>query len=257
MKCPYCKIHYMDDDRECPMCGTPNPERWSGKQRVNKKYKQSSKASDDRKYSAVRHKETHATAKTVESADLKGKTHRSDKKSSAKIGAVASVAVVVISLIPTLISAVGDVVNDLDFTSSSFVEAEPDIPDSMEPSLDYEVPASAYDTVQGEWVGLDESGYLYLDLDTMDYSYAPDDKVDLEHGYALLYEVEAFDNDDGTTQYGYQVDFYPNWNDYGYSMYLSASNDGGGILMTMKYDDTGYPDGNTLLSWSRPGAQDI
>ena len=91
MKCPYCKIHYMDDDRECPMCGTPNPERWSGKQRVNKKYKQSSKASDDRKYSAVRHKETHATAKPVESADLKGKTHRSDKKSSAKIGAVASV----------------------------------------------------------------------------------------------------------------------------------------------------------------------
>ena len=58
MKCPYCKIHYMDDDRECPMCGTPNPERWSGKQRVNKKYKQSSKASDNRKYSAVRHKET-------------------------------------------------------------------------------------------------------------------------------------------------------------------------------------------------------
>lgn len=235
MKCPYCKIHYMDDDRECPMCGTPNPERWSGKQRVNKKYKQSSKASDD----------------------LKGKTHRSDKKSSTKIGAVASVAVVVISLIPTLISAVGDVVNDLDFTSSSFVEAEPDIPDSMEPSLDYEVPVSAYDTVQGEWVGLDEGGYLYLDLDTMDYSYAPDDKVDLEHGYALLYEVEAFDNDDGTTQYGYQVDFYPNWNDYGYSMYLSASNDGGGILVTMKYDDIGYPDGNTLRSWSRPGAQDI
>lgn len=37
MKCPYCKIHYMDDDWECPMCGTPNPERWSGKQRVNKK----------------------------------------------------------------------------------------------------------------------------------------------------------------------------------------------------------------------------
>lgn len=257
MKCPYCKIHYMDDDRECPMCGTPNPERWSGKQRVNKKYKQSSKASDDRKYSAVRHKETHATAKTVESADLKGKTHRSDKKSSAKIGAVASGAVVVISLIPTLISAVGDVVNDLDFTSSPFVEAEPDILDSMEPSLDYEVPASAYDTVQGEWVGLDEGGYLYLDLDTMDYSYAPDDKVDLEHGYALLYEVEAFDNDDGTTQYGYQVDLYPNWDDYGYSMYLSVSNDGGGILVTMKYDDIGYPDGNTLLYWSRPGAQDI
>ena len=236
MKCPYCKIHYMDDDRECPMCGTPNPERWSGKQRVNKKYKQSSKASDDRKYSAVRHKETHATA---------------------KIGAVASVAVVVISLIPTLISAVSDVVNDLDLNSFSVVEAEPDIPDSMEPSLDYEVPASAYDTVQGEWVGLDEGGYLYLDLDTMDYSYAPDDKVDLEHGYALLYEVEAFDNDDGTTQYGYQVDLYPNWDDYGYSMYLSASNDGGSILMTMKYDDIGYPDGNTLRSWSRPGAQDI
>ncbi len=80
----------------------------------------------------------------------------------------------------------------------------------------------------------------------MDYSYAPDDKVDLEHGYALLYEVETFDNDDGTTQYGYQVDLYPNWDDYGYSMYLSASNDGGGILMTMKYDDIGYPDGNTL-----------
>lgn len=237
MKCPYCKIHYMDDDRECPMCGTPNPERWSGKQRVNKKYKQSSKASDDRKYSAVRHKETHATAKTVESADLKGKTHRSDKKSSAKIGAVASVAVVVISLIPTLISAVSDVANDLDLNSFSVVEAEPDIPDSMEPSLDYEVPVSAYDTVQGEWVGLDEGGYLYLDLDTMDYSYAPDDKVDLEHGY--------------------QVDLYPNWDDYGYSMYLSASNDGGSILMTMKYDDIGYPDGNTLRSWSRPGAQDI
>ena len=115
----------------------------------------------------------------------------------------------------------------------------------------------AYDTVQGEWVGLDEGGYLYLDLDTMDYSYAPDDKVDLEHGYALLYEVEAFDNDDGTTQYGYQVDLYPNWDDYGYSMYLSASNDGGSILVTMKYDDIGYPDGNTLRSWSRPGAQDI
>lgn len=257
MKCPCCKIHYMDDDRECPMCGTPNPERWSGKQRVNKKYKQSSKASDDRKYSAVRHKETHATAKTVESADLKGKTHRSDKKSSAKIGAVASGAVVVISLIPTLISAVGDVVNDLDFTSFPFVEAEPDIPDSMEPSLDYEVPASAYDTVQGEWVGLDEGGYLYLDLDTMDYSYAPDDKVDLEHGYALLYEVEAFDNDDGTTQYGYQVDLYPNLDDYGYSMYLSASDSADSLLVTMKFDDQGYTDTDTMLLWARPGAQDI
>lgn len=239
MKCPYCKIHYMDDDRECPMCGTPNPERWSGKQRVNKKYKQSSKAS----------------------ADLKGKTHRSDKKSSTKIGAVASVAVVVISLIPTLISAAGDVVNDLDFTSSPFVEAEPAIPDNApaieDASPDYEVPASAYDTVQGEWVGLDEGGYLYLDLDTMDYSYAPDDKVDLEHGYALLYEVEAFDNDDGTTQYGYQVDFYPNWNDYGYSMYLSASDSADSLLVTMKFDDQGYTDTDTMLLWARPGAQDM
>ena len=136
MKCPYCKIHYMDDDRECPMCGTPNPERWSGKQRVNKKYKQSSKASDDRKYSAVRHKETHATAKPVESADLKGKTHRSDKKSSAKIGAVASVAVVVISLIPTVISAVGGGVDELDFNSFSVVGDEPDTPGNAPASAD-------------------------------------------------------------------------------------------------------------------------
>ena len=257
MKCPYCKIHYMDDDRECPMCGTPNPERWSGKQRVNKKYKQSSKASDDRKYSAVRHKKTHATAKTVESADLKGKTHRSDKKSSAKIGAVASVAVVVISLIPTVISAVGDVVNDLDFNSFSVVEAEPDIPDSMEPSLDYEVPASAYDTVQGEWVGLDEGRYLYLDLDTMDYSYAPDDQSEVEYGYAFIYEMDTFDNDDGTTQYDYQVDLYPNWDDYGYSMYLSASDSADSLLVTMKFDDQGYTDTDTMLLWARPGAQDM
>lgn len=261
MKCPYCKIHYMDDDRECPMCGTPNPERWSGKQRVNKKYKQSSKASDDRKYSAIRHKKTHATAKTVESADLKGKTHRSDKKSSAKIGAVASVAVVVISLIPTLISAVGDVVNDLDFTSSPFVEAEPDIPDNApaieEASPEYQVPASAYDTVQGEWVGLDEGGYLYLDLDTMDYSYAPDDQSEVEYGYAILYEMDTFDNDDGTTQYDYQVDLYPNWDDYGYSMYLSASDSADSLLVTMKFDDQGYTDTDTMLLWARPGAQDI
>lgn len=27
MKCPYCKIHYMDDERECPICGRPNPSR--------------------------------------------------------------------------------------------------------------------------------------------------------------------------------------------------------------------------------------
>lgn len=239
MKCPYCKIHYMDDDRECPMCGTPNPERWSGKQRVNKKYKQSSKAS----------------------ADLKGKTHRSDKKSSTKIGAVASVAVVVISLIPTLISAVGDVVNDLDFTSSTFVEAEPAIPDNApaieDASPDYEVPASAYDTVQGEWVGLDEGGYLYLDLDGMDYSYAPNDQSEVEYGYAFIYEMDTFDNDDGTTQYDYQVDLYPNWDDYGYSMYLSASDSADSLLVTMKFDDQGYTDTDTMLLWARPGAQDM
>ena len=27
MKCPYCKIHYMDDERTCPICGRPNPSR--------------------------------------------------------------------------------------------------------------------------------------------------------------------------------------------------------------------------------------
>lgn len=258
MKCPYCKIHYMDDDRECPMCGTPNPERWSGKQRMNKKHQQASKASDDRKYSAARQKKTHATVKTVENADLKGKSHRADKKSSAKIGAVVSVAVVVISLIPTLISAVGDVVNDLDLNSFSFAEAEPDnVPAIEDASPDYEVPASAYDTVQGEWIGLDEGGYLYLDLDGMDYSYAPDDESEVEYGYAFLYEMDAFDNDDGTTQYDYQVDLYPDWDTYGYSLYLSASDSADSLLITMKFDNQGYTDTDTMLLWARPGAQDI
>ena len=158
-------------------------------------------------------------------------------------------------------SAVGDVVNDLDFTSSPFVEAEPDIPDNApaieEASPEYQVPASAYDTVQGEWVGLDEGGYLYLDLDTMDYSYAPDDQSEVEYGYAFIYEMDTFDNDDGTTQYDYQVDLYPNWDDYGYSMYLSASDSADSLLVTMKFDDQGYTDTDTLLLWARPGAQDI
>lgn len=30
MKCPYCHIHYMDDERECPMCGTRNPNFHKG-----------------------------------------------------------------------------------------------------------------------------------------------------------------------------------------------------------------------------------
>lgn len=258
MKCPYCKIHYMDDERECPMCGKPNPERWTGKQRMEKKYKQSREASDDRKYTSIRHKKTRTTAKPVETATLQGKREQSNKKGSSKVGALISVAVVVISLIPTAISAVGDFVDDLDLSSFSIVETEQTIPENtpaVEADGDYAPPASAYDTLQGEWTGMDTGGYLYFDLDLQDYSYAPDDQSDLEHGYARVYEVDTYDNGDGTTQYGYQVDFYPNWEDYGHSLYLTASSGAADILTSVPYDGEDYLDIDSMIFWTRADAQ--
>lgn len=262
MKCPHCKIHYMDDDRACPMCGTPNPERWSGKRRMEKKYQQSREASDDRKYTSIRHKQK-KQIKPVETATLQGKREQTGKKkSSSKIGAVVSIAVVVISLLPTAISAVSNIVDvdDLNLSSFSIVEAEEAIPENV-PAIEidpnYLPPVSAYDTLQGEWIGMDADGYLYLDLDYMDYSYAPDSESDLEHGYALVYEMDTMDNGDGSTQYSYQVDFYPDWGDYGYSMYLSAADMENSVLVTMGYDAEGFPDADTILFWSRADAQNM
>lgn len=41
MKCPYRHIHYMDDERECPMCGKYNPYykriSWKAEQTKEKK----------------------------------------------------------------------------------------------------------------------------------------------------------------------------------------------------------------------------
>lgn len=269
MKCPYCKIHYMDDERECPICGKPNPARWSAKQRAAQKQ---SSAKTTEKYPSIRHRSSSrkSTAKQKTSSPWSSKTtatpsstttsasskKNQSKQKSARLGAIVSVAVVLISLIPTGISALQDVLEDVDF--SSIVEQfqpQPEYEEDISPVPDYTPPASAYDQIGGEWVGMDDAGYLALDLDSLDYSYSPDNTQNLEHGYALVYEVDQYQDDSGAVQYSYQVDFYPNWSDYGYSMYLTGTDSDPDVLGTILYDQNQSLDIDNMVIWKRVAPQ--
>lgn len=267
MKCPYCKIHYMDDERECPICGKPNPARWSAKHRTAQK---KPRTKDAAQYPSIRHRSSSSKKSTAKQKSLwdslttpsdtttatlstsPSKKNAQKKKSSTRLGAILSVAVVLISLIPTGISAVQDALQDVDLPAIfQSVPAQPDDTDNVPVNSDYILPERAADQLGGEWVGLDDTGYLAFDLDNLDYSYSPDDTQNLEHGRALIYEVDQFEDENGTAQYSYQVDFYPDWADYGYSMYVAGSGDTPNVLGTIVYDENQDLNADNMVIWKR------
>lgn len=256
MRCPNCKIHYMDDERACPMCGTANPHRVRGKLRMEKDLREvrgeTIEHRSHRDYPSIRHGKKQETeqakrkpAKKPQSRpDQAEKPHRSHRT-----GLIIAAAVVLFAILPTLISMVSGFVTGIqhgpvpELPASS--SAEP-----IDPS--YVPPESAYDVLQGGWTRVDDAGYLYLDLDSMVYSYAPDDEAELENGYAMVYELEESQNEDGTLQYVYQIDLYPEYEDTdSYSLCVIGARDDIGILTSMEFGPDDYPDAETMMFWKR------
>ena len=94
MKCPYCKIHYMDDERTCPICGRPNPSRRPVKAAVPvQKNRKAPKAKPDAR----------TTAAPARTTAMPAGGRKQKQPSNLRVGLIVFVIVFLFCLLPSLI----------------------------------------------------------------------------------------------------------------------------------------------------------
>ena len=104
MKCPYCKIHYMDDERVCPICGRPNPRRRPVQAAVpvQKKPKPAQKTAQKPKASGAQPARTTA-APARQTAQPAGSRRQNPRRSSTRLGLIVFLFVFLFCLLPSLL----------------------------------------------------------------------------------------------------------------------------------------------------------
>lgn len=170
MKCPYCGVHYMDDERECPICNKRSP-MFGAKPRgtahnhteipadtptttcshIDDQDRSSRRYRDTDKYPSIRHAETAAPnpAPAHESGSAKSTSKQATssasdwgagKQKNKGAGAVAAVIVIAIAtqFLPQLIAFGTEFVDEVRYSGDSplhvfesMVEPTPDAPASM------------------------------------------------------------------------------------------------------------------------------
>lgn len=241
MKCPYCKIHYMDDERRCPMCDRINPNFYQGKAKKVRPTGQSEKT-----YSSIRKKDTAAPRPVKQ--EQPSKSPKDKKKNT--VGAVLGVVIAMIGVLaPVLETVADDVVSQVELWFQP--KPEENIVDvSVETPLQEDIPQSAYEVLEGEWFSYDTADtYLYLNLTFQEYVYTPNAQTTSETGVVTVYENSVIEQDDGSPLYVYDVTFYPEAAE-AYTLCIGGASDEN-TLFSMPYDDQGYPDTNQMTLWER------
>ncbi len=214
MKCPHCKIHYMDEERVCPMCGTPNPH---GKQRSISWEMQPAGKKTAKQPSGKRTQ----TRQARPSANW-GQQTRTGQKTEHKNVRIVGFVIWLFS-ISLIVLAVGIVAESV---FSAFFD------DSVNREAVYEeqvqADEAAFKKVAGIWEA-EETGEL-LTIDADDWSYTLGDQ---EKGYLELRSSEI-EEQDGETVYFYELSCYPLGQD-AYTMNIGYKEEGS-ALVTLHQD---------------------
>lgn len=194
MKCQNCGVNYLDEDRECPICGA----RAGARGRVGELEKKAAawrerQLEDDPDYRKAKPSARRARP-TVRKARPSAKPMRDRKTtvSRGKLTLIAVVVVVLLNLLPGILSVVGDIADHYAGVFDSFVsdagwdtyDAEPDWDDYDDDTVYYTPGATyAYDP--------DDYTYIYVRLHDLIGDYA---SGTLDDGSTLKLWIDEYDD---------------------------------------------------------------
>lgn len=214
MKCPYCKIHYMDDEPVCPMCGTRN---WQGKRSARWDMEQvgekQTKETPVKRHTQAKHKQVH----TRPSSGW-GQQERTASKTERKKGWIAGLVIVLL----IILLAVGAVVGSVIF---AFFDDSASISDVYEGDMH----ETAFKKVSGMWECEETGDLLMIDLDDWSYTMGNEEK-----GYLELRSSRT-EEEDGETIYFYETRCYPLGQD-AYTLMIGYA-EAEPVLFTLRLDE--------------------
>lgn len=186
MKCQNCGVNYLDEDRECPICGA----RAGTRGRVGELEK---KAAAWREHQLEENPNYRKARSRARKAQPSAKPIRDKKPSKGKATAIVAMLVLIVNLLPVLGSALSEVVDNLGSAVSTFTDnfawdeaaPDPDIWADTEDGLTYYTPGATYE------YNADDYTYVYVDLYELfgDYSTGT-----LSDGSTVNLWVDEYDN---------------------------------------------------------------
>lgn len=186
MKCQNCGVNYLDEDRECPICGA----RAGTRGRVGELEK---KAAAWREHQLEENPNYRKARPRARKAQPSTKPIRDKKPSKGKATAIVAMLVLLVNLLPFLGSVLSEVVDNLGGAVSSFTDnfvwdeaaPDPDIWADTEDGLTYYTPGATYE------YNADDYTYIYVDLYDLfgDYSTGT-----LSDGSTVNLWVDEYDN---------------------------------------------------------------
>lgn len=186
MKCQNCGVNYLDEDRECPICGA----RAGTRGRVGELEK---KAAAWREHQLEENPNYRKARPRARKAQPSTKPIRDKKPGKGKATAIVVVLVLIVNLLPFLGSALSEVVDNLGSAVSTFTDnfawdeaaPDPDIWADTEDGLTYYTPGATYE------YNADDYTYIYVDLYDLfgDYSTGT-----LSDGSTVNLWVDEYDN---------------------------------------------------------------
>lgn len=207
MKCQNCGINYLDEDRECPICGA----RAGVRGRVGELEKKAAVWRERQMEDSPDYRKTRPRASKAKTGAQKARPSAKpmrDKKpglGKGKSAIVVVVVVVLLNLLPGIISVVGDIAEHYAGVFDTFVadagwgaaEPEPDLWDDYEDDTVYYTPGGTYE------YDVDNYTYVYVRLHELLGDYA---MGTLSDGATVKLWVDEYDNytlmiEDGTGTY--------------------------------------------------------
>ena len=186
MKCQNCGVNYLDEDRECPICGA----RAGTRGRVGELEK---KAAAWREHQLEENPNYRKARPRARKAQPSTKPIRDKKPGKGKATAIVAMLVLLVNLLPFLGSVLSEVVDNLGGAVSSFTDnfvwdeaaPDPDIWADTEDGLTYYTPGTTYE------YNADDYTYIYVDLYDLfgDYSTGT-----LSDGSTVNLWVDEYDN---------------------------------------------------------------
>lgn len=186
MKCQNCGVNYLDEDRECPICGA----RAGTRGRVGELEK---KAAAWREHQLEENPNYRKARPRARKAQPSTKPIRDKKPSKGKATAIVAMLVLIVNLLPVLGSALSEVVDNLGSAVSTFTDnfawdeaaPDPDIWADTEDGLIYYTPGATYE------YNADDYTYVYVNLYDLfgDYSTGT-----LSDGSTVNLWVDEYDN---------------------------------------------------------------
>lgn len=218
MKCPYCHIHYMDDERECPICGEHNPNFRLGFGKS--------------KQTAKKQPAEYPSHKPIQQSSKSAKKREKTQKQS---GTWSKILAVLLVIIPLMGNIVFDNIDDITKSTEEAVNIN-----LLQP------PESAYATLDGVWKCEETGEELSFSVGELEYTLETPQSV--EQGQMEIVEESVEQDDNGRELYFYEVKFY---SDEGYNdTWVVMGTQNSQFIVTMPADEAESNTDN-MQAWER------